>query len=487
VGTGDRPYNLRALSVLEGSAKPPAGPDNPTAKTSRSRATPPPTREYVQAVEAVSSEIHDPVAKLRFLRASLREYPRLAPVDEVPSRPARKVLYKWASFESLKGLDETRPGAVTPTARRKALVNRTAAALTLLLAAGRVAMGLAALVVVFAVGSAAYRHARPSAAPVMASAPSAGEAVVLPPRAGVAPASVWLVEMGAGHELYSNGLRIDNGYEVAGEPRRFRAIDRTTGVRGELQTRPIGILFHTSESDVWPLEASYNETLRDSSQKLLRYVQRNRLYNYMIDRFGRVYRVVEEETKANHAGNSVWARGDEVYLSLNAAFIGVSFETRWEGGRALPITQAQFLAGRNLADYLRSRWNIAPEMCVTHGLTSVNPKKHLIGHHVDWARGFPFEAFSLPDQYSRPAPAVALYGFGYDDDMIKVMGEPWAGVRVAERALAEDAARAGRSVEDLRRERQQLYDRWLSDQSQAEEAPNASGRAEPAPPGRAGG
>src|SRR5262249_52630796 len=107
--------------------------------------------------------------------------------------------------------------------------------------------------------------------------------------------------------------------------------------------------------------------------------------------------------------------------------------------------------------------------------------------HVDWARGFPFEAFSLPDQYARTAPAVELFGFGYDEDLIKVMGEPWEGVRVAERALAEDAAKAGRSVEDLRRERQQLDDRWLIDQSEAEEAPTASGGAEPAPPGPAGG
>jgi hypothetical protein len=292
--------------------------------------------------------------------------------------------------------------------------------------------------------------------------------------------------MGAGYEQYSNGLRIENTYEVAGEPRRFRVVDRTTGLRGDTQTRPVGILFHTSESDVWPLEASYNETLRDSTQRLLRYVQRNRLYNYMVDRFGRVYRVVEEETKANHAGHSVWTRGDDVYLSLNAAFLGVSFETRWEGGRALPITQAQFLAGRNLSDYLRARWTIPGDMCVAHGLTSVNPKKHLIGHHVDWARGFPFEAFGLPDQYSRPAPAVALFGFGYDEDFLKIMGEPWAGVREAERALAEEAAKAGRSVEDLRRERQQLYDRWLSDQSQADEA-TASGRPEPAPAAPAGG
>ena len=442
--------------------------------------------DYVEAVEAVSREIHDPVVKLRFLRTSLRDYPRLAPVDGVPSGRARRVLYRWASLENLRGLTASaRSGEATPGARRKVLVSRAAAALTLLLAAGRLVMGLAALVVVGAVGSAAYRHARPNPDPVMASVPSPGTQSAVPTRAGIAPSSVWLVEMGAGYEVYSNGLRIDNTYEVAGEPRRFRVVDRATGLWGQTQARPVGILFHTSESDVWPLEAAYNETLRNSSQRLLRYVQRHRLYNYLVDRFGRVYRVVDEEAKANHAGHSVWTRGEQVYLSLNAAFLGVSFETRWEGGRALPITQAQFLAGRNLTDYLRARWEIAADMCVAHGLTSVNPKKHLIGHHVDWARGFPFEAFGLPDQYSRPAPAVALFGFGYDEDFLKVMGEPWAGVREAEGALAREAAAAGRSVDDLRQERQQLYDRWLSEQSPAEAT--ASGLAQPAPVGPAGG
>jgi len=53
---------------------------------------------------------------------------------------------------------------------------------------------------------------------------------------------------------------------------------------------------------------------------------------HFIDRFGRVFRVVAEESKANHAGNSVWANGGRVYLSLNHAFLGVSFETGnvWE-------------------------------------------------------------------------------------------------------------------------------------------------------------
>jgi len=141
----------------------------------------------------VSREIHDPVAKLRFLRTSLRDYSRVAPVEGVPSGRARRVLYRWASFESLQGLSARKPVAeFAPGAPRKTVITRAAAALTLLLAAGRLVMGIAALVVVFAVGSTAYRHARPSTEPVLASVPgsSAQAPATVPPRARIAPASV---------------------------------------------------------------------------------------------------------------------------------------------------------------------------------------------------------------------------------------------------------------------------------------------------------
>jgi hypothetical protein len=265
---------------------------------------------------------------------------------------------------------------------------------------------------------------------------------------------------------------------VKGDPRRYRVFTESTELLPDVQDRPVGILFHTSESDVWPLEASFNENLRESSQRLLRYVARHRLYHYLIDRFGRVYRVVDEEAKANHAGHSVWSSANRLYMNLNHAFLGVSFETRWEGGRALPITQAQFAAGRNLTDYLRQRWSIAPEMCVAHGLTSVNPKKRLIGHHLDWARGFPFEAFGLPDQYRRPAPSVAVFGFGYDDDLVAVMGAPWPGAQAAEQALAEEAAQRGISLNALRLERQARYERMFLEQSRGEAA-SAATRTDP--------
>jgi hypothetical protein len=245
--------------------------------------------------------------------------------------------------------------------------------------------------------------------------------------------------------------------------------DRTTGRLSEPRSEPSGILFHTSESDIWPMEPGYNENLRDSSQRLLRYIQRKHLYNYVVDRFGRVFRVVEETSKANHAGHSVWASGDEVHLNLNHAFLGVCFETRWEGGHALPITQAQLAGGRALTAWLRHRWNVTPEMCTTHGIASVNPTKRLIGRHLDWARGFPFEAFGLPDVYATPAPSVAVFGFGYDDDFIAVMGAPWEGVSLAERELAREASRLGITVDELRRERRHLYDRWREEQALAEE------------------
>jgi hypothetical protein len=284
----------------------------------------------------------------------------------------------------------------------------------------------------------------------------------------VAPSRVWLVEHGPSWEQYSNGLRIDTTYAVGGEPRRFRAFRVGQGMEDRLAETPVGILFHTSESDIWPLEESFNGNLKDSSHRLLRYVQRKRLYHYLIDRFGRAFRVVEEDSRANHAGHSIWEAGGRVQLNLNSAFIGVSFESRWEGGHALPITQAQLATGRSLTDYLRQRYEIAPEMCVTHGLTSVNPRKHLIGHHLDWARGFPFEAFGLPNQYERPAPSVALFGFSYDDDFLKVLGEPWVGVRKAEAGLAAQATREGATPEAVRREKQALYDQWLAEQARDE-------------------
>jgi N-acetylmuramoyl-L-alanine amidase-like protein len=285
----------------------------------------------------------------------------------------------------------------------------------------------------------------------------------MPANPGQEPGTIWLADRGQGWELYSNGLRVETTYAITGEPRRYRIHDRTTGLQPTLYTRPVGILFHTSESDLWPLEPGYRKQLRRSTAGLLKYLRANQSYNYLIDRFGRVYRVVDDDSRASHAGSSVWARDDEVYLDLNAAFLGIAFESRWEGGRDLPITAAQVQAGRELTDYLRQRFAIAPEMCVTHGLASVSPRQHLIGYHLDWARGFPFAAFGLPDMYAEPTPSIVLFGFGYDERFLRDVGERWPGLTAAEDALAQSAAARGISLAELRLEGRDRYRRWVGE------------------------
>jgi hypothetical protein len=452
---------------------------------------PPPGREgeFLDAVESVSRGIRDPAAKLRFIRRSLARYRRAdQALQMLPVPVLRRFVYRRMSLEGLRDLlasDSLGVPKVDARTRVALVLNRALA--------GGATFGVMALVVGVFYG---VWSSRPQAAAVLAApaVPVASDlpapvsvdrpaiAEELPPLpAGLHPGKVWLVEKGPGYEQYSNGLRIDTTFSVAGEPRRFRAYSLGSLEAGEVQTSPVGILFHTSESDIWPLEESFNEHLRDSSHGLLRYVQRLHLYNYMIDRFGRTFRIVDEGSRANHAGHSIWGDKGALYLSLNNAFLGICFESRWEGGKILPITQAQLGAGRSLTDYLRQRFEIAPEMCVSHGLTSVNARRHLIGEHLDWARGFPFEAFGLPDQYGRPAPSVAVFGFTYDEGFLKVLGQPWPGIREGEKLLEQDASRSGKGTEELRRERQGLYDRWLSEQARDGES-LVSNRAEGAPP-----
>ena len=415
----------------------------------------------LKALHARSSRIKDPVEKLRFLRRSIERYET---VDErlqaVPGAPLRWLAYRLTRVDAARPLFSPNPnGALNPPGRapRPGRPRRA-----------RRAVNVAGLLVVTAAGLAlaSYPLTRPTPPPKRPVAVPLPVAETLEPLPrGIAPERAWLVDSGPGFELYSNGLRIDTTWAVAGEPRHYRVFETGRGMGAEVEDRPVGIVFHTSESDIWPLEESFNEKLRDSNQNLLRYLKRNQVYHYLIDRFGQVFRVVEEKGKANHAGMSVWSAGERVYLNLNGSTIGVSFETRWEGGHALPITRAQLEAGRSLTDYLRDKWTISPDMCVTHGLASVNSHRHLIGHHLDWARGFPFEAFGLPDQYARASPAVALFAFGYDEPFLEVMGEPWPGVGVAERALEKEAADASLPLEDVRRQRQKAYDRWLAEQA----------------------
>ena len=104
-----------------------------------------------------------------------------------------------------------------------------------------------------------------AAAGSMPEAPAAAADRWLPVTAGLAPGGL------AGRE--GTGLRAvqqrpahRHGPSVAGDAAPLPRLRPRSGPRPRVRTTGrSGILFHTSESDVWPLEAAFNENLRDSS------------------------------------------------------------------------------------------------------------------------------------------------------------------------------------------------------------------------------
>jgi hypothetical protein len=274
------------------------------------------------------------------------------------------------------------------------------------------------------------------------------------------PEKVWLVEQGDGFERYSNGARIISSLEVENRPRRYLAFKPgTTEAAGEPQSKPVGIVYHTSESDLLPFNEGNSGSIENRSKNLLDYVRKNRSYNYVIDRFGQVYRVVRDSDTAYHAGNSVWSDGSTTYVGLNESFLGVCFETRAEvGDGGEQLTEAQIVAGRLLTQVLRSRYQIDDANCVTHGLVSVNPSNMRICFHHDWARDFPFEAMGLSDKYRVPPASVAELGFVYDKDVVaEVGGQLWPGVAAAEEEFARRAAEARTGREELKQSMRSVY------------------------------
>ncbi|MCA1615300.1 MAG: N-acetylmuramoyl-L-alanine amidase [Acidobacteria bacterium] len=273
------------------------------------------------------------------------------------------------------------------------------------------------------------------------------------------PAQVWLVERKDNYERYSNGGRIITDYETENHPRAFVALPLDGGgdasavkVSAEVRRDPVGIVYHTSESDMLPFTPDNSDSLEARTRGLLEYVRRHKSYNYLIDRFGQIHRVVRDEHAAHHAGNSVWADSRSLYVGLNESFIGVCFESSMtvESGEE-HLTEAQLVSGRVLTQILRSRHGIDDADCVAHGLVSVNPSNMLIAYHHDWARNFPFEAMGLSDKYKVAPASVSLFGFTYDDGVVeKLGGALWSGVKAAEDEFNERAARADLTADELR-------------------------------------
>jgi hypothetical protein len=277
---------------------------------------------------------------------------------------------------------------------------------------------------------------------------------------------VWLVEDHTDYEVYSNGLRIDNSFLVPNQSRFYQVLDRKDDLMPlqEWKSLPVGIVFHTTESSIAPFDIDQNENLKRLAQGLLSHLRESRSYNFVIDRFGRVFRVVDETSAANHAGNSIWADDSYVYLNLNNSFLGVAFEAQTamgDGGSA--INEAQMHAGRVLTEMLRAKYKIATTNCVTHAQVSVNPSNMRIGYHTDWASNFPFAEIGLPDNYDQPLASLSEFGFEYDDVFQKAIGDTlWRGIDTAEKQFVKEAAARKRTLGIHRGAQQERYRRLYS-------------------------
>jgi len=282
--------------------------------------------------------------------------------------------------------------------------------------------------------------------------------------AEVAAPKVWLVEQRASMEIYSNGLRVEDEFLTSNRPRAYQAFDRQDWLASGTKTQPAGIVFHTTESRMAPFEPSQNSRLQRNGRNLLAFIAAHRLYHFVIDRFGRVFRVVAETDAANHAGLSMWADEKHVYWGLNQSFLGVAFEaqTETQEGESTDIaTRAQIDAARVLTEMLRSKYHIAAINCVTHAQVSVNPQTMRLGYHTDWAANFPFREVGLSEGYDTPIAALTLFGFDYDSAFLQANGRRvWHGLVTAEEQLVREAAAQGTTLELYRRTLRQRFRVW---------------------------
>lgn len=273
---------------------------------------------------------------------------------------------------------------------------------------------------------------------------------------------VWLVQSTPQFDLYSNGLRIENQYATSTAPRRYLALANDAGpaVSGlEWRTEPAGIVYHTTESHLAPFEEDQNQSLRRAGEGLLEYVGRRHSYHFVIDRFGRIFRVVRESDYANHAGKSVWADRARIYINLNQSFLGVAFEASSKlSGAESPVNGAQIYAGRILTEMLRARYDIAASNCVAHAQVSVNPANYAVGYHRDWAANLPFAALGLDDNYKLPVASVRLFGFQPDAGLMGNGESSMAeGLDAAIAQLSTEAMAENLPVERYREKLQKRY------------------------------
>ena len=411
---------------------------------------------YAKLVDRYSRYIESPVLRLKFLNSALNADQPSSSWKRLPfvgSLPDRAVIIMELS--KVLPLDRPAPLGIRLASlmyRVRYAVYAMSVALVILTGASLV-YAVSKIVSSLSVSTQA-RNIAASKQPAAGASNEGGAVAAIASGAGLTLDKVWLAERGEGYEFYSNGARVLTEFETDAAPRSFYRFDlqnlSEASDREEVQSSPVGIVYHVSESDLLPFDDRYNSSLKNVSRALVEYAREHRLYNYVIDRFGRTYRVVRDEFTATHAGNSVWSDGRSVFVNLSASFVGICFEGRGAAMGSEGINEAQIYAARVLTAVLRSKYGIDDANCVTHGLVSVNPSNRLMGYHTDWVSEFPFEALGLSDKYQTELAAISRLGFGYDQAYVAAAGGKWPGLEKADASLRDTAAKNGLTIEKER-------------------------------------
>jgi N-acetylmuramoyl-L-alanine amidase len=99
--------------------------------------------------------------------------------------------------------------------------------------------------------------------------------------------------------------------------------------------------------------------------------------HYLIGRDGKVYKLVDEDKRAWHAGEGRWAGRDDV----NSRSIGIELDN--DG--ASPFSEALMVSLEQLLADLLKRHDLSPKAVIAHSDLAPNRKSDP-GPHFDWAR-----------------------------------------------------------------------------------------------------
>lgn len=103
--------------------------------------------------------------------------------------------------------------------------------------------------------------------------------------------------------------------------------------------------------------------------------------HYLIAEDGRIWRLVEEESRAWHAGHGSWGGRDDV----NSRSIGIELANAGPIADFPPFPEPQMVALETLLDDLMARWGIGPAGVIAHSDMAPGRKADP-GPKFDWRR-----------------------------------------------------------------------------------------------------